>query len=320
MISFVVPVKNDAVRLKRCLESIAAVCAAVPHEIIVADNGSTDGSSEVARAAGASVISLPGVRVSEMRNCAAAQARGPQLAFVDADHELAQGWADGGLDAMTDPAVVAAGAPCHPPANGTWVQRTYDRLRRHEPGVRETTWLGSGNMMVRTAAFTRVGGFDTSLETCEDVDLCQRLAASGGRLLETDRMRNIHYGDPATLRALFLGELWRGRDNLKVTFRGPLTPRALPSILLPIFNLFGLALFVAGLVVAPLAGAEMAAAGFVIVAAVTALRWMALVRQPRGAALSAGRALEALAVAATYTTARSLALVVRTGHDVRKRG
>ena len=47
----------------------------------------------------------------------------------------------------------------------------------------------------------------------------------------------LHLGAPSKLRRLFLGELWRGRDNLRVTLRGPLTLRALPSVLLPVANL-----------------------------------------------------------------------------------
>ena len=48
-----------------------------------------------------------------------------------------------------------------------------------------------------------------------------------------DRLRSVHLGDPRTLRALFFGELWRGRDNLKVSLRGPLSLRGLPSLAHP---------------------------------------------------------------------------------------
>jgi len=318
-VSFIVPVRNDAARLERCLASIAITCGDTAYETIVADNGSTDRSPEVARAAGAAVMTMPGLRVSEMRNTAAARARAALLAFIDADHALAHDWMQG-LALLADPAVAAVGAQYHAPVDGTWVQRMYDRLRRHQAGVRDTGWLPSGNLVVRTEVFRQLGGFDTSLETCEDVDLCQRLVAGGGRLMETDRMHSTHFGDPATLRALFFGELWRGRDNLKVSLRGPLTPRELPSIILPIFNLVGLVLFVAGLIALPVAGPEIAAAGFVMLGLVTLLRWAALMRPQASAPFTPGAAVQALAVAFTYTTARSLALVVRTGHDVRKRG
>jgi hypothetical protein len=38
------------------------------------------------------------------------------------------------MRALNDPGVDAAGAQYYAPANGTWVQRAYDRLRRHRPG------------------------------------------------------------------------------------------------------------------------------------------------------------------------------------------
>ena len=49
---------------------------------------------------------------------------------------------------------------------------------------RDADWLGSGNLAVSRTAFELVGGFDTSLETCEDVDFCHRLRAKGQRVVE----------------------------------------------------------------------------------------------------------------------------------------
>lgn len=319
VLTFIVPVRNDARRLARCLASIHATCGTHPCELIVADNGSTDDSVEVARAAGARVLVLPGLRVSVVRNTAAADARSPLLAFIDADHALGPTWLPAALAVMEDSGVTAAGAQYHPPPDGTWVQRMYDRLRRHQPGTRDTGWLPSGNLVVRAAAFTKLGGFDTTLETCEDVDFCQRLVASGGRLVETDRMASIHYGDPVTLRALFFGELWRGRDNLKVSLRGPRTLRAMPGIVLPLLHLAGLALVLLGIVM-PWMRVPVLGLGALLVGATAGLRWLALVSQVPKGQFTAADAVQALAVAFTYTSARALALVVRTGHDTRKRG
>ncbi|MFN7917489.1 MAG: glycosyltransferase [Vicinamibacterales bacterium] len=318
-LTFIVPVRSDARRLSRCLASIHDTCGSQPYELIVADNGSTDDSADVARAAGARVLALPGLRVSVVRNTAAAEARSPLLAFIDADHALAPSWMPAALAMMADGSVTAAGAQYHPPPDGTWVQRMYDRLRRHKPGTHDTGWLPSGNLVVRAEAFARLGGFDTALETCEDVDFCQRLVASGGRLVETDRMASIHYGDPATLKALFFGELWRGRDNLTVSLRGPRTLRALPGILLPLLHLAGLAFVVAG-VLLPWMRSVVIGFGLLLIVATVGLRWLALVSQRQGAGSLVADAVQALAVAFTYTTARALALVVRTGHDTRKRG
>jgi hypothetical protein len=53
-------------------------------------------------------------------------------------------------------------------------------------------------------------------------------------------MVSVHYGDPGTLKALFLGELWRGRDSLKVTLRAPLTLRSIPGVAIPLLTLASL--------------------------------------------------------------------------------
>jgi GT2 family glycosyltransferase len=183
MVSFIIPVKNDAARLARCLASIRAFPDALAREVVVVDNGSTDDSAAVAREAGARVLSIPGQRVSALRNAAAALARGQLLAFVDADHELGASWLTAAIEVMQPEKVGAAGALYVAPCNGTWVQRTYGALRGQTRGQSETRWLGSGNLIVRRDVFEALGGFDRGLESCEDVDFCQRLRQAGWKLI-----------------------------------------------------------------------------------------------------------------------------------------
>jgi glycosyltransferase involved in cell wall biosynthesis len=148
-LSFIIPVRNDAVRLKRCLASITSAAASTSArvELIVADNGSTDDTPAAARVQGASVVSVPGRVVAAVRNKGAAESRGHLLAFVDADHELHGGWVEAALTIMQDSHVAAAGSDYHPPLESTWVQRMYDRLRRHPGGPETVEWLPSGNLV-----------------------------------------------------------------------------------------------------------------------------------------------------------------------------
>jgi GT2 family glycosyltransferase len=313
--SFVIPVRNDAQRLEHCLRSIRAGRPSGGEiEIVVADNGSTDHSAAVARAAGAAVILLPDVRLGELRNRAVASARGELLAFVDADHEIGPDWIPAAISVLADESVAAAGAACRPPSPATWVQRLYDRLRRH-PGTQEDVdWLGSGNMAVRRTAFERVGGFDTALETCEDVDLCRKLRAQGYRLVADGRLHNIHYGDPRTLRHVFVGELWRGRDNVRVSLRAPRSWRTLLSAAIPVFNLAALAVIAIGVVSGTSLGRASAALAGLSVLALMALRASIMVRA------ASPDFLRALAVAAAYELGRALALTARVGYGRRRRG
>ena len=144
-------------------------------EVLVADNGSSDSSRQVARDRGAIVLQYPGIRVSEVRNRAAGVARGEVLVFVDADHELDPNWIPHAIETLLASKAAAVGAGYYAPDDGTWVQKMYDSFRLRTPGLRRVDWLGSGSLAVWRRTFQEVGGFDNRLETCEDVDFCQRL-------------------------------------------------------------------------------------------------------------------------------------------------
>jgi hypothetical protein len=314
MVSFIVPVKNDAQRLQRCLASVAANPGA-QREVIVVDNGSTDESPVVAVAAGARVLSIPYKRVAELRNEGARIARGHFLAFVDADHELARSWLAAATDAMRPPEVGAAGALCVAPEDGTWVQRTYGALRGRTVGREDARWLGSGNLIVRRAAFEAIGGFDETLESCEDVDFCQRLRDAGWHLVADERLVSIHHGDPGTLGALFRAERWRGRDNLRVTLRTRITLRDLPSIVSPVVVACAVALLLASVAAVPFtAGRSLAIA----ITAAIVFGVIALARTLRiasgGDGWGIGAMARAFAVGTTYELARASAILTRAAH------
>jgi hypothetical protein len=310
-VSFIVPVRNDAARLDACLQSIRRN---EPLEIIVADNGSTDGSPDVAMRHGARLIVDPELRVSELRNRAAGHARGDVLAFVDADNEIVLGWSDAALDTLESEAVAAVGAPYQPPSDGTWVQRSYGCLRGNARGRQDVSWLGSGNLAVTRRTFEALGGFDTALHTCEDVDLCGRIRASGLRVVSDARMESVHHGDPRTLVELFMGELWRGRDNLRVSFRQPMSVAAIPSAVIPVIDIVMLCAAAAGLAGVLLAwqrGLLIFSFAILIVAAGAGLKAVRAILKERHPTVGAG---QLFVVALVYDIGRALALVTRAHH------
>jgi hypothetical protein len=337
-LSFIIPVRDDAQRLRRCLRSIvddaASLRASSPSpssgappaiEIVVVDNGSEDDSASVARELGARVVSAPKMGVGALRNLGVQQAGGDLLAFVDADHALAPGWIAAALNLFRDPRVGAGGAPYHAPPDGTWVQRIYDGLRSRALAPVETEWLGSGNLIIRRELFERMAGFDTTLESCEDVDLCKRLRASGAVLMNDARLRSTHYGDPRTLKALFMGELWRGRSNLQVTFRPPVTARELPSAIIPVLQLL-LSIVALLLLVVPVTlpwpgRIWMAVALIAFVFALTGIRVVRMIGQIRQAQVQAPASatlFQVIAVAGAFDSARALALIAGASHRHRR--
>ncbi|MFN7978439.1 MAG: glycosyltransferase [Vicinamibacterales bacterium] len=316
-VAFVIPVRNDAVRLANCLRTLAVGAGAIPHDVVVLDHGSTDGSAEVAEAAGARVIRHQGGNVAGLRNLGASSSSADLIAFVDADNEIVPGWLDAAIAAMADPKVGMAGAPSQAPPRGTWVQQTYDALRRHPKTTEPIEWLGAANMVVRRDVFLAIGGFDESLETCEDVDLCLKVMARGCTVLAVPGMKSVHHGDPARLGDVFWGELWRGRDNLRVSLRGPKSVRMVASALMPIAYAGAVVVALLGLVVGGVIGAlasvvSLAGLGALLALRVTAMRRNAGGRWPAGL-------WAALQVAAVYDLGRSAAVFVGVGHG-RRRG
>jgi glycosyltransferase involved in cell wall biosynthesis len=315
-LSFIIPVRNDAARLETCLRSIRRNSHAPGQiEIVVVDNGSTDGSAQIASAFGATLVPLDDGRVSELRNRGTRHATADVFAFVDADHEIAAGWVYAALDCLQIPAVGAVGALCHAPAEGTWVQQVYSHLRGTVGGQQDVDWLGSGNMAVRRQAFDMLGGFDTSLDTCEDVDLCHRLRARGLRILSDARLKNIHYGDPRTLREVVSSERWRGRDNLRVSFRRPIAWASVPSAIIPVCHITLLVAVLVGLLAVPVIGR----AGLMVASAATAAFFgttaLHLVRAAfREKRVRFSTLLQTFAVACAYDVGRALAVMSRAPH------
>lgn len=314
LVSFVIPVRNDATRLHRCLSSI--VRNEYPRElieIIVVDNDSTDGSARAARQFSAIVLKSSEGSVAALRNKGARAALGSIIAFVDSDHEIDRSWIETAVDVLAAPDVAATGAPYLTQPGPNWVQQQYDGLRARPLRREDVEWLGSGNFAVKRAAFERIGGFDASLTACEDVDFCNRLVQSGCRIVADPNLRSVHFGDPRTLRALFFGELWRGRDNLRVTFSGPRTFRHFRSAIVPIADLICLA----GCIVALLTGRPTLAAVLLTIALIPA-GWRAGMMISRQLHRNAIVAAQAIAVAVVFDLARALALVARGSHRARR--
>lgn len=314
LVSFVIPVRNDEVRLRRCLGSITG--NDYPRdliEIIVVDNESTDASAAAAREFGAVVIKSAGNSVAAHRNRGARAALGSIIAFADSDHEIDRRWIDTAVAVLADPDVAATGAAYLTQPCANWVQQQYDGMRARPSKREETDWLGSGNFAVKRAAFERVGGFKASLTACEDVDLCNRLRLAGFRIVADPELRSVHFGDPKTLKALFFGELWRGRDNLRVTFSGPRTFRHLRSALVPIADLFCLA---AGLIALVTGHPAIAIAMWALALVPAGIKaTMLMRRQLNGGIIGAA---QTLAVVVVFDLARALALLARGSHRARR--
>jgi O-antigen biosynthesis protein len=92
-VSVVIPVKDGARYLGEVLEALAREA---PDEVMVIDSGSTDGSVEIARAAGATVIEIAPEDFGHgrTRNLGAERSRGELICFLTQDATPVAGWLD----------------------------------------------------------------------------------------------------------------------------------------------------------------------------------------------------------------------------------
>jgi GT2 family glycosyltransferase len=179
--------------------------------IVYVDSGSTDGSVEAAKAAGAHVLELDMARpftAARARNEGLAllgqiDPDGTEVQFVDGDCELREGWleaAQSALNAADDIAVVCGRRRERFPEKTLW-NRLIDA--EWDTPVGEATSCG-GDALMRRAALADVGGYRNDLIAGEEPEMCFRMRAKGWRILRIDAEMTWH--DAAMTR---FGQWWK---------------------------------------------------------------------------------------------------------------
>ena len=217
--SVIIPVLNSKKYLGPCLDSIFYAAERCDHqvEIIVIDNGSADGSWEILRAMEADgklvAKKLTDVTVSAVRNYGAACSSGDALVFFDSDCLMVWDYFEKAAKALAY--CDATGCKYDLPANANWLEKTWYEIHANlKDGP--VTYINSGNLVIKREVFQRIGGFDTTMTTCEDVEICSRLKERGFNLHESHTVRAVHSGGDRKLSIFFRKSVWRGLGMLQL--------------------------------------------------------------------------------------------------------
>lgn len=212
-ITVVIPALNEATQLPRTLAAVHENLRGLRYRIIVVDNGSDDGTPELARTAGAAVLVSPNATIGALRNRGARHASGRVLLFLDADVCLTPEWRSRlpvALARLDEAAYVVTGSHCAPPEQGSWIERNwYSNLATQE----KVAHLGTGHMLVKRDVFLEFEGFNESLRTGEDYEFCQRVRAAGGLIINDPALAVVHNGFPKNLGGFIRREAWHGTGD-----------------------------------------------------------------------------------------------------------
>jgi GT2 family glycosyltransferase len=219
-LSIVIVSYNARVDLERCLQSIAGTPPRAVHEIIVVDNGSSDGSGDSAARFGARLIEYgTNVGFARANNVGIRASHGSMLLLLNSDTLVPSGAIDHMLDilsrrpdvAVLGPRLVDAGGRIELSFGrmiGPWTEWRQKRLvtghARNDPRIsarvekmtqreQPVDWVSGACLMVRRAEAEAVGLLDERFFMyTEDVDFCAAIRARGRVVLFTPEVEIVH--------------------------------------------------------------------------------------------------------------------------------
>ena len=210
-VSVIVPVHDKLPYTLACLRSIARHGARAPFEVIVVDDASKDDSAAtLARIDGLTVLRNPhNLGFIGSCNAGAAAARGEFLCFLNNDTQVTADWLDALLRCFAERADcgIAGSRLVYPDgrlqeagalvfADGScWTLGRFEACGQPDHGYRrETDYVSGAALMIDSALFRRIGGFDSRYTPAyyEDVDLAFAVRQAGRRVYYEPASTVIH--------------------------------------------------------------------------------------------------------------------------------
>jgi glycosyltransferase involved in cell wall biosynthesis len=188
-VSVIIPTWNGVGKIERCLSALRNQDFGRPFEIVVVNDGSTDGTLKVlARYQEVRVITQANAGPAAARNHGARAASGDIIVFTDDDCEPLPNWLTEMVRPFADPEVVAAKGTYRTRQLNTiarFVQLEYEdryRMLVRQPVI---DFIDTYSAAFRRNRFLAMNGYDTSFPVAcaEDIELSYRMSARGWRMV-----------------------------------------------------------------------------------------------------------------------------------------
>ena len=295
-ISVIIPARNEARRIGDCLGALREFMpAGLSFELLVGDHSSSDATAAIAAGAGATVVTLAGGTVGELRNTLVASSQGAVLVFIDADVTVTAEWGAHIGRVVQDLAQSGpqiTGSHCRVPRSTNPFIRCWFGVLRHS----QVNYLGTGHLIVSRELFNRLGGFAPGLRTGEDYDFCTRAREAGAQLLVRPELEVIHHDYPLTVADFIRRERWHGSGDVQSLGRLLRSKVALASVVFIAAHLCFVAclLLISGWAVLPL----LVIAGLPLLMSISKFQGLAI-----------GQRMFNIGICYLYLVGRSLALL-----------
>lgn len=224
LVSVVVCCYNAATTLAECLRSLEAL-RYPNHEVIVVDDGSTDGTYAIAEHYRARCIRVSNGGLSKARNLGIEASRGEIIAFIDSDAHADPDWLYYIVASLDEHNAAAVGGPNLSPPQDGFIAQCVDQAPGNPTAVlvdnERAEHIPGCNMAFRRSAFDRVGTFDTQHRAAgDDVDLCWRLLVCGEKIAYHPSAVVWHHRRP-TIRGYLKQQLGYGYAEAHLQRRYP---------------------------------------------------------------------------------------------------
>ena len=229
-ISVVIPVFNAERTLPGCLDSLKNQDRQGV-EVILIDDGSTDGSRQIMERSGFRVLMGGHQGPSAARNRGIAEAGGRLVAFTDSDCLVPPDWLSKLERALLAADATAAGGGQRSPEDETPRGRAYQRVMtqlgfvgdytQDSPDLQEVRHNASCNVLYHKEALEGVGGFREDLYPGEDVDLDYRLEKQGCAFVHVPGVEVAHYRPQSLVGFARMMERYGWSQAFLVRVHGP---------------------------------------------------------------------------------------------------
>jgi glycosyltransferase involved in cell wall biosynthesis len=199
-------------------QSLTQTKGSLEVEVIVVDDGSTDGTVAIAKSAGALVIRQENAGPARARNRGWEAATGQLICFTDSDCVPKVDWLENLLDGFTDWQVGAVAGSYDIANSRSWLARWVHQeiMKRHGQMPSYVRAFGSYNVAMPRYVLQATGGFEPAYRRAsgEDNDLSYRIIKKGWRIAFRPRARVSHFHPESLwkyLMAQYRHGFWRAK-------------------------------------------------------------------------------------------------------------